>query len=108
MSHSAYPTLSSSLYTYAALLVHIKKCMVQDLAIYDTTLMSGLYACWNKLKKYLDQSTNNSDLYYYATGRLAMGMWPHWSKLIKITVLDPCYKRAPFEAEALQEFFDCS
>ena len=61
--------LSSSLYTYAALLVHTKKCMAQGLAIYDTTLMTGLRACQEKLKKYLDQSTDDSDLYYYATGK---------------------------------------
>ena len=70
MSRGTYPTLSSSLYTYAALLVHIKQCMAQDLAIYDPNLMSGLHACQDKLKKYLDQSMDDSDLYYYATGEL--------------------------------------
>lgn len=69
MSGGNYPTLSSSIYTYAALLIHIDTLKKDSRAAVtnNSNLWKGLHACQLKLEKYLDQSTTESALYYFAT-----------------------------------------
>jgi len=52
---------------YAALLIHVQSLKTDLHAISNPTLMKGLHACQSKLEKYLDQSTSETDLYYFAT-----------------------------------------
>src|ERR1700733_5134213 len=69
MAGSTYPTLSSTLYTYVALLDHLNKLRASPIAQCNAKLHDGLDVCEEKLRKYLDASTDESECYYFATSK---------------------------------------
>lgn len=68
MSGSTYPTLSSSIFTYIALINHVDQCLISEEAMRHPPLMRGLKACKAKLETYFDQTSSESELYYFSTG----------------------------------------
>lgn len=67
MEGSTYPTLGFSLCTYIGLLIDLEEYMADEFALRNPNMMRGLRACYNKIKKYLDQSSSESFKYYHAT-----------------------------------------
>ncbi|KAJ8081603.1 hypothetical protein PM082_007449 [Marasmius tenuissimus] len=66
MSAGHFPTLLSSLLVYTKLMHHIKTFIKSDIALLNPELKAGLEACKEKLEKYFDKSTYESEYYYAA------------------------------------------
>lgn len=107
MSAEKVPTLSSSLYCYGMLLHHIQELKLSDFARNHANVMAGLDACSDKLSKYLNQSTGESDPLYFSTGGLSgfLHVQSHLTCAVQLPVLDPRYKRTPFSSPVIGKFF---
>jgi hypothetical protein len=71
MSGEKYPTLSSSLAMYTGLVAHVQAFSKSPQALEMPQLQDGLNACLEKLLKFFDKSTLESEYYYHATSA-----WP--------------------------------
>lgn len=61
-----YPTLCTSLQIYTALLGHVQQ--MRNDAIGNVAFSNGVDACEEKLLKFFDKSTFESEYYYFAAG----------------------------------------
>lgn len=66
MSGDKYVTLSKSLAVYATLMGYVSKLLNGPEARSSTPLKNGLTACYQKLEKFFDKSTFNTEYYYFA------------------------------------------
>ncbi|KAG8921767.1 hypothetical protein FRC01_014904 [Tulasnella sp. 417] len=66
MSGDKYVTLSSSLAVYATLMGHVSKLLNGPEAQTSPALQNGLQACYQKLEKFFDKATFDTEYYYFA------------------------------------------
>ncbi|KAG8977373.1 hypothetical protein FRC05_001771 [Tulasnella sp. 425] len=69
MSGDQYVTLSSSLAVYAALMSYVAKLRKMPAIRSSLALQNGLSACYEKLEKFYDKSTFETEYYYFATSK---------------------------------------
>ncbi|QRV96184.1 hAT family dimerization protein [Ceratobasidium sp. AG-Ba] len=67
MAAERYPTLSFSLRIYFVLITYVSKLENEAAAQESPTLCAGVRACKDKLLEFFDQSTYDSEYYYFAT-----------------------------------------
>ncbi|KAF5323157.1 hypothetical protein D9758_016791 [Tetrapyrgos nigripes] len=66
MSSGLFPTLSASLLIYVKLIKAVNNFMQSETAKKNASVRAGLVACKEKLEKYFDKSTYESEYYYAA------------------------------------------
>lgn len=66
MAGDKYVTLSSSLAVYATLMGYVSKLLDGPEAQSSPSLKNGLTACYQKLEKFFDKSTFDTEYYYFA------------------------------------------
>ena len=98
MSGEKYPTLSSSLQTYALLINHVSGAL-EDLEVCNNPTLKGAFEdCKEKLLKWFDRSSYESDYYYFATGQSVIFPKPSlYYNTNYILVLDPQFKEHTFK-----------
>lgn len=67
MSGDKYVTLSSSLAVYVTLMNYVAKLQKSPTITSSQALQNGLSACYEKLQKFYDKSTFDTEYYYFAT-----------------------------------------
>jgi hypothetical protein len=70
ISGEKYPTLSSSLALYGHIINHIEKFEADPETRLSPSLAMGLQQAKEKMFKFFDKSTAESEYYYFATGEL--------------------------------------
>ena len=66
MGGSKYPTLSISLFTYVKLHTKLRKFQRSAEVQMNSSLRNGISSAHEKLMKYFDRSTYESEYYYFA------------------------------------------
>ncbi|CUA76156.1 Zinc finger BED domain-containing protein RICESLEEPER 2 [Rhizoctonia solani] len=86
ISGEKYPTLSFSLHIYFVLIGYVSELENDSTVRQNLLALNGIRACKSKLHKFLDQSTKDSQYYYFA--------------MDKFHILDPRYKDTLFKSHA--------
>jgi hypothetical protein len=68
MSETTNVTLSWSIYIYAVLVIHVRDLQNEAIAINNPELVAAASSMLKKLEKYVDQSTSETEFYYFAMG----------------------------------------
>jgi hypothetical protein len=70
MAAEKYPTLSYSLRIYYLLISYVSRLENEPAVKQTPSVLAGVNACKNKLLDFFDQSTFDSEYYYFATSKL--------------------------------------
>jgi len=89
MGDSKYPTLSISLFTYVKLHTKLRKFQRSAEAQMNSSLRNGISSAREKLMKYFDCSTYESEYYYFAAGKVDFGCSP-W--MLKCPLTNNCHQ----------------
>lgn len=76
VSGSKYTTLSSSLHVYTILHDHVLAMKSAAAVLASPDLVTAVDSCYEKLMKYMDVSTFQTEYYYYATGEFNLASNP--------------------------------
>jgi hypothetical protein len=87
MSGSKYPTLSISLFTYVKLHTKLRKFQHSPEARVNRSLHKGIIMAQEKLMKYFDCSTYESEYYYFASGKVTFNAFTVMSRTFQLTII---------------------
>lgn len=68
MSETTNVTLSWTIYIYAVLIGHARELQNEAAALNNPDLTAAANSMLHKLEKYIDQSTSETEFYYFAMG----------------------------------------